>query len=131
MSDMRFVVHCAMLLLAFVGLATIVDHCTTPTADDDSYRSTRRPARRFFGNAAARRERQEFAVVPSVGYFCAWISCFFGLPFEAVYPLAQGRDRKTLLGKVRSQAIPRAISFWISRKSSMPTESRIMASLIP
>ena len=35
MSDMRFVLRCALLLLAFVGLATIVDHCTTPAVDDD------------------------------------------------------------------------------------------------
>ena len=36
MSDMRFVIHCALLLLAFVGLATIVDRCTAPAGDEDS-----------------------------------------------------------------------------------------------
>jgi hypothetical protein len=32
---MRFVVHCALLLLALVGLATVLDHWTTPSGDDD------------------------------------------------------------------------------------------------
>jgi len=31
---MRFVLHCTLLLLAFVGLATVVDHGMTPDDDD-------------------------------------------------------------------------------------------------
>src|SRR5258707_13322899 len=34
-TDMRFVIHCALLLMAFVGLATVFDHWTTPAGDDD------------------------------------------------------------------------------------------------
>jgi hypothetical protein len=34
-SDMRFVIHCALLLFAFVGLATEVDRWTATTAKDD------------------------------------------------------------------------------------------------
>ncbi len=42
-SDMRFVVHCALLLFAFVGLATVVDRWTAPaTADDNSTPGVRR-----------------------------------------------------------------------------------------
>ncbi len=33
-TDMRFVIHCALLLLAFVGLATILDRWSTPAAQD-------------------------------------------------------------------------------------------------
>lgn len=33
-TDMRFVIHCALLLLAFVGLATVIDHWTAPVGDD-------------------------------------------------------------------------------------------------
>jgi hypothetical protein len=32
---MRFVIHCALLLMAFVGLATVIDRWTTPPSDDD------------------------------------------------------------------------------------------------
>ena len=32
---MRFVIHCALLLFAFVGLATLVDRWTAPAAEDD------------------------------------------------------------------------------------------------
>lgn len=32
---MRFVIHCTLLLMAFVGLATVIDHWSTPTGDDD------------------------------------------------------------------------------------------------
>jgi hypothetical protein len=32
---MRFVIHCALLLMAFVGLATIMDRWTTPAGDED------------------------------------------------------------------------------------------------
>ncbi len=32
---MRFVLHCTLLLLAFVGLATVIDHSMTPAGDDE------------------------------------------------------------------------------------------------
>jgi hypothetical protein len=34
-SEMRFVIHCALLLSAFVGLASVVDRWTTPVPDDE------------------------------------------------------------------------------------------------
>ena len=34
-SDMRFVIHCTLLLLAFVGFVTVIDHCSGQGGDVD------------------------------------------------------------------------------------------------